>query len=118
MGVWNDCANKILIESYMYSINTSPIILNNETREVSWDAPKLENNISVEIKTLCLYELAKELEHEGFEVSSAGEWILYIRKDMWKITLDLDANLPYSDALIKSITNNYRHWKDTVNDPR
>lgn len=111
MGVWNDCANKKLIDSYSYSFNINPIIVNNETRVVSWDVPKLENNISVEIKTLCLYELAKELEHEGFEVSSAGKWILYISKDMWEITLDLDGNLPYSDALVKNITNNYRHCK-------
>ena len=111
MGVWNDYANKILREGYMYSINTSTIIVNKETREVKWETPKLENNISGEIKTLCLYELGKELEYEGFEVNSAGKWIIYIGKDMWEIALDLDGNLPYSDALIKSITNNYKHCK-------
>lgn len=111
MGVWNDYANKILIESYMYSINTSPTILNKETREVSCGTTKIENNISEEIKTLCLYELGKELEHEGFEVNSVGKWIIYISKDIWEITLDLGGNLPYSDALVKNITNNYRHCK-------
>lgn len=114
MGVWNNYANKILIESYMYSINTSPIILNKETREISWGATKLENNTSGEIKTLCLYELGKELEYEGFEVNSAGKWIIHIKKGMWEITLDLDGNLPYSDALIKIITDNYRHWKEII----
>lgn len=112
MGVWNDYANKILIESYMYSINTSPIIINKETREIKWETPKQDSQyIMNEIKTLCLYELGKELEHEGFEVNSAGKWVLYIRKDMWEITLDLDGNLPYSDALVKNIINNYEHCK-------
>lgn len=114
MGVWNNYANKILIKSYMHSINSSPIIVNKEIREISWGATKLENNTSEEIKTLCLYELGKELEHEGFEINSAGKWVLYIRKDMWEITLDLDGNLPYSDALVKIIINNYRHWKEII----
>lgn len=116
MGFWNDYANKKLIDSY--SLNINPIIVNRETGEVSLGTIKLENNISGEIKTLCLYELVKELENEGFEVSSAGKWILYIRKDMWEIVLDLNGNLPYSDALIKSITNNYRHWEESVNEQR
>lgn len=115
MGVWNDYANKILIESYVHSINTSPIIVNKDTREVKWETPKLENNISKEIKMLCLYELGKELEHEGFEVNSVGKWILYIKKDMWEITLDLDGDLPYSEVLIKNIIDNYNHWKESVN---
>ena len=112
MGVWNDYANKRLMDSYSYSLNINPVIINKETREISWGTLELDNSISGKIKTLCLTELAKELEYEGFEVKSAGKWVLHISKDEWEITLDLDGNLPYSDALLKNITNNYKHWKE------
>ena len=116
MGVWNNYANKRLIDSYSYSLNIKPIIINKETREISWGTLELENNISGEIKTLCLFELAKELEHEGFEVKSAGKWVLHISKDIWEITLDLDGNLPYSEVLIKNIIDNYNHWKEGISE--
>lgn len=35
MGIWNDYANKILLDSYMYSINASPIILDKSTGKLS-----------------------------------------------------------------------------------
>lgn len=55
MGMWNDYANKRLLDSYVYPINASPIILDKLTGELSWDTPKQVNNTSNEIKTLCLY---------------------------------------------------------------
>lgn len=108
MGVWNDYANKVKMESYLYADSKLRGTLDTKTGKISWETSKQEDVISDDIKEICLRELKAELETQGFEVKIVINHTIHIIKHRWEITLDLEGNLPYSDALVKAIKDNYK----------
>ena len=109
MGMWNNYANKVLLDSYIYSCNVNPIKLDKRTGVMTFENPKKDNIISDEIKALCMYELSKELEQDGFESKTLDKWVISIKKGFWSVELNLEYSLPYSEAIVYNINKSYKH---------
>lgn len=63
-------------------------------------------------KDLIQREFITILRNEGFDCEHVENRVFKIRRRMWSMTLDVELMLPFGDADIKAVINNYKHNDD------
>lgn len=68
--------------------------------------------LDVMTKDLIEREFITILRNKGFACERVENRVFKISRRMWSMTLDVEPILPFSDAHIKDVINNYKHNDD------